>query len=105
MPRPRMPRSRSTSRPRAPASAATAPPPPPPNGSNENARRLAALHADPRHWSSAGLLYLCADDERLWVPKRAAWMGWTINLARTGADWAVVALLVGAPLLAAYFAK
>ena len=69
-----------------------------------DARRLAAadeaaterLWRDPAHWVCLGSVYVCRGDPRLFVPKQARWMGWTLNFAHA---WSVPTLvaLVGVP--------
>ncbi len=49
---------------------------------------LDRLWANPRNW---GLVYRCAEDPRVIVPRRYRWMGWTINFAHALA-WPVLAL-------------
>jgi hypothetical protein len=64
------------------------------------APELEQLWQDPRHWT-AGVIYHCAADPRVIVPRRWRWGGWTLNFAHPSA-WlvllAAVAVLVG-PLL------
>ena len=54
--------------------------------------------ADPRNWN---IVYRCASDPRVIVPRRRRWMGWTVNYAHPLA-WPVslgcVAIVV-APVL------
>ncbi len=55
--------------------------------------------ADPKNWD---VVYRCANDPRIIVPRRRRWMGWTINFAHPLAWPALllcVAIVVG-PVLA-----
>jgi hypothetical protein len=60
-----------------------------------NRKELDRLWANPNNWS---IVYRCAEDPRVIVPRRRPWMGWTINFAHPFA-WLVVflsmALVVG----------
>ena len=51
---------------------------------------LDRLWARPGNWS---IVYRCAEDPRVIVPRRFPWMGWTINFAHPLA-WLVVLLSV-----------
>lgn len=51
---------------------------------------LDRLWARPVNWT---LVYRCAEDPRVIVPRRRRWMGWTVNFARPQA-WLVVVLCV-----------
>jgi len=42
-----------------------------------------------------GIFYYDRGDKRLWVPKRVAAMGWTLNFAHP-ASWIVLAVIVAA---------
>ena len=42
-----------------------------------------------------GFIYSDPDDERIWVPKRNPWMGWTVNAAHPGGKAILAAALVG----------
>jgi uncharacterized membrane protein len=59
------------------------------------APELEQLWQDPRHWS-AGVIYHCATDPRLIVPRQWRWGGWTLNFAHPSA-WLV---LLGAMAIA-----
>jgi len=59
------------------------------------APELEQLWRDPRHWT-AGLIYHCAADPRMIVPRRWRWGGWTLNFAHRSV-WLV---LVGAMAIA-----
>jgi uncharacterized membrane protein len=37
-------------------------------------------HKDPKNWKFGGIYYN-KEDNRIFPPKRIAWMGWTINFA------------------------
>jgi uncharacterized membrane protein len=60
-----------------------------------NRKELDQLWANQNNW---GLVYRCAEDPRVIVPRRRPWMGWTINFPHPFA-WLVVffsmALVVG----------
>ena len=51
---------------------------------------LDRLWADSKNWH---IVYRCANDPRVIVPRRRRWMGWTINFAHPLA-WPVLALCV-----------
>ena len=51
---------------------------------------LDRIWASPGNWS---IVYRCAEDPRIIVPRRQRWMGWTINFAHPQA-WLVVFLTV-----------
>jgi uncharacterized membrane protein len=56
---------------------------------------LDRLWADPANW---GVVYRCAQDPRVIVPRRHPWMGWTVNFAHPLAWFALlfsVAIAVG----------
>jgi hypothetical protein len=53
-------------------------------------QELDRLWARPSNWT---LVYRCAEDPRVIVPRRRRWMGWTVNFARPQA-WLVVAMCV-----------
>ena len=65
------------------------------------APELEQLWQDPRHWT-AGIIYHCAADPRVIVPKQWRWGGWTLNFARRSA-WLVllgaIAIAVGPMLI------
>lgn len=71
--------------------------PPPPSR-----EALDALWRDPAHWRGWG--YVCAEDPRLVVPKRAPWMGWTLNFAHRRRAWALLAALVALAVGPTYLA-
>jgi hypothetical protein len=52
------------------------------------APELEQLWQDPRHWT-ASILYHCAADPRVIVPKQRRWGGWTLNFAHRSA-WLVL---------------
>ena len=56
---------------------------------------LEQLWQDPQHWT-ASILYHCAADPRVIVPKQRRWGGWTLNFAHQSA-WLV---LLGAMAIA-----
>ena len=45
-------------------------------------RRRAAAWENPRNWSLYGTVYNAPEDDRVLVPKRRAYLGWTLNFAR-----------------------
>ena len=51
---------------------------------------LERIWANPANWT---LVYRCAQDPRIIVPRRRPWMGWTINFAHPNA-WPVLILCV-----------
>ena len=51
---------------------------------------LDLLWGDPDNW---GIVYRCAEDPRVIVPRRRRWMGWTLNFAHRLA-WPVFMLCV-----------
>ena len=51
---------------------------------------LDRLWADPKNWR---IVYRCASDPRVIVPRRHRWMGWTINFAHPFA-WPTLVLCV-----------
>ena len=54
---------------------------------------------NPANWSHPRFgVYFSKRDTRLWVPKRGAGAGWTLNLARPAAAWLLVALILVPPL-------
>ena len=62
------------------------------------AEQLEGFWRDPANWRLG--IYRCAADPRVIVPKRAKWMGWTVNFAHRSA-WPVLlamVLLVAGPV-------
>ncbi len=57
--------------------------------------------ANPDNWTGPGWLsvYFSKRDSRVWVPKRAPGLGWTINLGRPGGVAWLLAVILGLPLL------
>ena len=53
-------------------------------------KELDELWASPNNWS---LVYRCAKEPRVIVPRRHPWMGWTINFAHPLA-WAALMVMV-----------
>ena len=51
---------------------------------------LDQLWADPKNWR---IVYRCANDPRVIVPRRRRWMGWTMNFAHPFA-WPALVLCV-----------
>lgn len=47
---------------------------------NPSKETLEKWHKDPNNWKW-GSFYYNKEDNRLFPPKRIAWMGWTINFA------------------------
>ena len=62
------------------------------------APELEQLWQDPRHWT-ASIIYHCAADPRVIVPRQRRWGGWTLNFAHQSA-WLV---LLGAMAIALAF--
>ena len=58
-----------------------------------------AAWADEGHWN--GGLYFAKEDTRLFVPKKVAWMGWTLNLGHAWAP-AVACGIIALPAMAAF---
>lgn len=51
-------------------------------------------HKDPNNWKWKGLFYYNKQDDRIFVPKKAEWMGITINFANKKSKWVfIIALL------------
>ena len=59
------------------------------------APELEQMRQDSRHWT-AGIIYHCAADPRVIVPRQRRWGGWTLNFAYRSA-WLVLlgAMVVG----------
>ena len=60
---------------------------------------------NPANWGGPDWMavYFSKRDARTWVPKRAAWMGWTVNLGtRGGVRW-LFGLVIGLPTVAIVF--
>jgi hypothetical protein len=53
---------------------------------------LARLWADPANWTV--LFYRCAEDPRIFVPKRRPWFGWTVNFGHPLGWLAVIGCIV-----------
>lgn len=52
---------------------------------------------NPDNWSCG--FYFSKKDSRTWVPKRPAWMGWTLNIGqKDGACW-LLGFIIGIPIL------
>jgi hypothetical protein len=64
--------------------------------------QLDALWAERRNWKWG--VYYCKEDPRVVVPKRARWMGWTINFARPTAV-PVLVLFLGILIIPLVVAK
>ena len=47
---------------------------------NPSKVQLENWHKDPKNWKF-GSFYYNKEDERIFPPKRIAWMGWTVNFA------------------------
>ena len=56
-------------------------------------RTLEELWQDPAHWTGR-MFYSCAEDPRLFVPKRWRWSGFTLNLGHSAAGLAVAGILL-----------
>jgi uncharacterized membrane protein len=61
------------------------------------------IEQNPEHYKW-GLFYFNPDDRRIILPKRAQWMGWTLNFANL---WSYVILgsIIVVAILVGYFAK
>ena len=57
------------------------------SGRHPTREDLDRLWADPKNWD---IVYRCANDPRIIVPRRRRWMGWTINFAHSFAWPALV---------------
>ena len=64
---------------------------------------LEKWHKDPANWKW-GSFYYNKEDNRLFPPKRIAWMGWTINFANWKSILAFV-ILFSAILVLLWFKK
>jgi uncharacterized membrane protein len=51
-----------------------------------------------------GLFYFNPDDPRIIVPKRAQWMGWTMNFANLW-SYVILGLFIVAAILIGYFTE
>lgn len=49
---------------------------------NPSQETLDKWHKDPNNWKFGGIYYN-KEDQRIFPPKRAKWMGWTVNFANT----------------------
>ena len=68
---------------------------------NPSKEQLDNWHKDPENWKFGGFYYN-KDDERLFPPKKIAWMGWTVNFANPKSVVLFVVILViaiGLPFL------
>jgi uncharacterized membrane protein len=55
----------------------------------------------PENWRGGWLgVYVAPRDSRVWVPKRAPWIGWTLNFAHRR-SWAWLIGLIGLPAVIA----
>lgn len=54
-------------------------------------------HEDPKNWV-LGFLYFNKSDQRVWVPKKNPYMGWTVNFASLY-SYFILALIVALILL------
>ncbi len=76
---------------------------PPPDA--DPAPDLDRLWRDDAHWGHGAMgMYFCKDDPRLFVRKRHAAFGRTINLAHPRAGWVLMALIV-LPVMLAVLAR
>jgi len=48
-----------------------------------------------------GLFYFNPDDQRVIVPKRNQWMGWTLNFARFY-SWFIIIMIIAVAVLVGY---
>ena len=60
---------------------------------NPSKEQLDSWHKDPNNWKFGGLYYN-KEDERIFPPKRVAWMGWTVNFANPKSVVFFIILLV-----------
>jgi len=64
---------------------------------NPDQETLERWHKDPNNWKW-GLFYYNPDDKRIFPPKRAAWMGFTLNFSNRKSVLVflmILALIVG----------
>jgi uncharacterized membrane protein len=55
----------------------------------------------PENWRGGWLgVYVAPRDSRIWVPKRAPWIGWTLNFAHRR-SWVWLIGLIGLPAVIA----
>ena len=47
-------------------------------------------HKDPNNWKWKGFFYYNKQDDRIFVPKKAEWMGMTINFGNKNAKWVCI---------------
>ena len=66
---------------------------------NPSKEQLEAWHKDPNNWKCGGLFYYNKEDERLFPPKRVAWMGWTVNFANPKSIGLLVVVLIAVYVL------
>ena len=62
---------------------------------------LEKWHKDPNNWKW-GCIYFKKEDQRLLLPKRIAWMGWTVNFANLKSVLLFIALLIFCLLIVLY---
>lgn len=60
---------------------------------NPSKEQLDNWHKNPENWKFGGIYYN-KDDERLFPPKKVAWMGWTVNFANPKSVVLFVVILV-----------
>lgn len=68
-----------------------------------NPDNLTRTEKDPAHYKW-GLFYFNADDPRVILPKRAKWMGWTLNFANLW-SYVILVAIIGLALLLGYYAE
>jgi len=68
-----------------------------------NPDNLTRVEKDPAHYKW-GLFYFNPDDTRIIVPKRAQWMGWTLNFANLW-SYVIIAGIIGLALLLGYYVE
>ena len=57
-------------------------------------KKLKSWYANMENWKY-GIFYSNKEDERLWVPKKQKWLGWTLNMSKPIAKWIVFAIGIG----------
>jgi uncharacterized membrane protein len=64
---------------------------------NGQAERDREQWENPANWHGGWFgIYVAPGDSRVWVPKRPAWMGWTINLGHPTGSLIMITLLSSA---------
>jgi uncharacterized membrane protein len=68
-----------------------------------NPDNLTRAEKNPEHYKW-GLFYFNPNDTRIFVPKRAQWMGWTLNFANLW-SYVILAGIVGFVILMGFIEK